>query len=298
MDKFSITIITVQKGDKPSRTYQVGDTDFKVSIQSAIKPIIQALILTQVKSRQLSLNWSGNKTTEIDKTNILPGRRMFLPFDVTRRDMLQAVYQNNPYTSILAIQNTGTLIPEVFGKVAPKSKRLDISWSCIQKFLNMCRSTDVSLSVDRKIYQVEKRILLKRYQGDIDVYFPTRGFSLVDAIDLYALQCSLMVSSKDCAELGFFLANCGVAKDGTNIVPRQILERVLSSMFVGGLYETSGTIGLPAKSGIGGSLIVIVPGQMIISIVSPKLDEFGNSVRAVKAAQMIVQKLGLSLFDC
>ena len=223
-DKFSITIITVPKADKPSKIYQVGDVDFRVSVQSTIKPIINSLVFDRIKvgeSSTLAVSKGYNK-------QILSGRRMYLPFDVTHRDMLQSIYQNNPYTSIIAIQHTGLLVPEVFNKVVPYPKRLDTSWACIQRFLNKCRSTKQPLKLNRVIFEREKRVLSKRYRGDTYWQSYQGSFTLRDSIDLYSRQCSLMVSSKDCAELGFFLANCGVSKDGKRIITKENLQKVLS----------------------------------------------------------------------
>jgi glutaminase len=67
------------------------------------------------------------------------------------------------------------------------------------------------------------------------------------------------------------------------------------------LYENTGewmyTVGLPAKSGVGGGIITVVPGKMGIAVFAPPLDKAGNSVKAQMAIKYITEKLGLNIFS-
>jgi glutaminase len=298
-DKFSLTVITVPGKYTPqSQIYEYGDTDYKVTIQSTIKPFINSLLLKRESERYRTPQVNPNLHEDI-----LPGRRLYLPFDVTRSDMLQAIYQNNKYVSIFSIQNTGRLVPSLFQRdiVPPYLEQdVDLSWKYIQSFISECRGSTENLVLNQEIYRKEIKVLRERYRKDLESGSSQelQSFTLNQAIDLYSRQCSLMVTSRDCAELAYFLANCGVNIRGKRIISRSKVSRVLSSMFVGGLYETSGVLGLPAKSGIGGTLIVVVPGKMIISVISPKLDNYGNSKRGIQVCKIISERLGLGLFNC
>jgi glutaminase len=72
-------------------------------------------------------------------------------------------------------------------------------------------------------------------------------------------------------------------------------------MMTAGFYDESGLwsyrAGLPAKTGVGGGIIAVVPGQMAIAAFSPRVNEAGNSVRATRAIEHISSTLGLSLFS-
>ena len=79
------------------------------------------------------------------------------------------------------------------------------------------------------------------------------------------------------------------------------IKYILGQMLGGGLYEYSETwltnVGLPAKSGVGGVLLIVVPGLMGIGIISPPLDEHGNSVKGIKTAEALSKMLNLGIFN-
>ena len=117
------------------------------------------------------------------------------------------------------------------------------------------------------------------------------------ATDVYTEQCSIAVNTKDLATMAATLAN-----GGTNPVTKKPVMApknvpyVLSVMATAGLYDDSGKwlfhTGLPGKSGVGGGIIAVAPGKFGIAVISPPLDDAGNSVRAQKAIIEIVSRLG------
>ena len=117
------------------------------------------------------------------------------------------------------------------------------------------------------------------------------------ATDIYTEQCSVNVNAKDLATMAATLANGGknpVTKK--QVMKGQNVPKVLAVMATAGLYDDSGKwlyrTGLPGKSGVGGGLIAVSPGKFGIAVISPPLDDAGNSVRAQKAIADISNALG------
>jgi glutaminase len=117
------------------------------------------------------------------------------------------------------------------------------------------------------------------------------------ATDIYTEQCSVNVNAKDLATMAATLANGGknpVTKK--QVMKNQNVPKVLAVMATAGLYDDSGKwlyrTGLPGKSGVGGGIIAVSPGKFGIAVISPPLDDAGNSVRAQKAIADISNALG------
>jgi glutaminase len=117
------------------------------------------------------------------------------------------------------------------------------------------------------------------------------------AVDLYTRQCSIGVNAKDLATMAATLAFGGKNPvTGKQVMDPDKVPGVLAVMATAGLYDDSGKwlylTGLPAKSGVGGGLIAVSPGKFGIAVVSPPLDDAGNSVRAQRAIADISNALG------
>src|SRR5215831_4093327 len=117
-----------------------------------------------------------------------------------------------------------------------------------------------------------------------------------EATDIYTKQCALNVNAKDLATMAATLANGGVNPlTKRRVVSPQTSAYTLAVMATAGLYDDSGSwlyhSGLPAKSGVGGGLLAVCPGKFGIAVVSPPLDEAGNSVKAQKVIQYVVEQL-------
>jgi len=117
------------------------------------------------------------------------------------------------------------------------------------------------------------------------------------ATDLYTRQCSVGVNAKDLATMAATLAFGGRNPvTGKQVISAENVPYVLAVMATAGLYDDSGKwlyhTGLPAKSGVGGGIIAVSPGKFGIAVVSPPLDDAGNSVRAQKAIRDISTALG------
>ncbi len=117
------------------------------------------------------------------------------------------------------------------------------------------------------------------------------------AVDLYTRQCSIGVNAQDLAMMAATLANGGKNPvTGKQVIDTPKVPGVLAVMATAGLYDDSGKwlfrTGLPGKSGVGGGLIAVSPGKFGIAVVSPPLDDAGNSVRAQLAIADISNALG------
>lgn len=126
--------------------------------------------------------------------------------------------------------------------------------------------------------------------------------AVVNALKLYFSTCSLELTAKEMATAAATLANGGVCPSTQERVLQQSTVRsCLSVTQMCGMYDGSGdfffSIGLPAKSGVGGGVILVVPKLMGICIFSPRLDNQGNSVRGVDFAKQLIQQYRLHLYD-
>ncbi|MFL6547898.1 MAG: glutaminase A [Povalibacter sp.] len=117
------------------------------------------------------------------------------------------------------------------------------------------------------------------------------------ATDIYTEQCAISVNAKDLAVMAATLANAGK----NPVTRKQVMNGanvpgVLAVMATAGLYDDSGKwlfrTGLPAKSGVGGGILAVSPGKFGIAVISPPLDEAGNSAKAQRAIQSISNALG------
>jgi glutaminase len=119
----------------------------------------------------------------------------------------------------------------------------------------------------------------------------------MQATDVYTEQCSVAVNAKDLAMMAATLANGGKNPvTGKQLMKAGNVPHVLAVMATAGLYDDSGKwlyrTGLPGKSGVGGGLIAVSPGKFGVAVVSPPLDDAGNSVKAQKAIADISNALG------
>ena len=128
-----------------------------------------------------------------------------------------------------------------------------------------------------------------RFYGDVE-----------STIEVYTKQCSALVTTKDIAIMGATIANNGInPKTGKNVIDKKFIHYIISHMIYNGLYEYSETfftdVGVPAKSGIGGGILLVIPGVMGIGILSPPLDNHGNSSKGIIAAYELSKLLKLNI---
>ncbi|MBY0415112.1 MAG: glutaminase, partial [Bdellovibrionales bacterium] len=176
-------------------------------------------------------------------------------------------------------------------------KRLD---RIIELFSNLC---DRHLSIDEEVFQSEK-ITAHRNRSIAHLLrnFEIIGDDIEESLDLYFKQCSVLTNTKDLAMMAATLANGGTQPITLKtVIKKESVRDILSLMFTCGMYDTAGewayTVGLPAKSGVSGGLLVVVPGKMGIATYSPLINQHGHSFRGVNVVQDLAREYDLNIFN-
>ena len=116
----------------------------------------------------------------------------------------------------------------------------------------------------------------------------------------YFRQCSLSMSCRDIALASTFLARHGVLRDGRRLLTRSEAKQVNAVMLTCGTYDAAGDfayrVGLPAKSGVGGGILAVIPQRCTLCVWSPGLDAQGNSVAGAAALDVLTTMTGWSIF--
>jgi glutaminase len=119
-------------------------------------------------------------------------------------------------------------------------------------------------------------------------------------IEQYFRQCSVAMSCEEVAKATLFLARHGVRADGSRLLSVLQAKRLNAIMMTCGAYDAAGEfayrVGLPAKSGVGGGIVAVVPGRGVVCVWSPGLDRHGNSVAGVAALDRFTTETGWSVF--
>ena len=162
---------------------------------------------------------------------------------------------------------------------------------------------DHPLEIDDQVYASEaatghRNRAIAHLLRSVDVI----GGDPMAAVDVYFRQCSIRVTARDLALLAATLANGGVQPTtGRLLVSRAVLRRVLSVMASCGMYDGAGhwmtEVGLPAKSGVSGGILAVLPSQFGVASYAPPLNEHGNSVRGVAAFRSLSDRYGSHLFE-
>jgi glutaminase len=123
----------------------------------------------------------------------------------------------------------------------------------------------------------------------------------MEACDVYTRQCSTLVTAVDLAVIGATLANGGINPlTREAVIKPDNVPPILAEMMMEGLYDAAGDwafqVGIPAKSGVGGGLVAVVPGRFAIAGFAPPLDEVGNSIKAQVGVAAVAKALGSNLF--
>lgn len=269
-DWFGIVLVTVD-----GHVYTVGDTEIPFTIQSISKPFTYGIALED-KGADLIRS----------KVNVEPSGEAFNRISLEHK----TGRPRNPMINAGAIATVSQVNGHAQGKAFTR---------ILNKFSLLAGKT---LEVDDKVYQSEKTTGHRnRAIANMLLNYNIFDDDPEAVLDAYFKQCSVMVTCRDLAVMAATLANQGKNPlTGIQAINRDNVHHILSIMSSCGMYDSSGkwtyNIGLPAKSGVGGGIIAVLPGKSAIAVFSPRLDSFGNSVRGVKVCQCFSEELGLHVF--
>jgi len=269
---FGIAIVTTD-----NQVLTMGDINFSFSIQSISKVFSQALAMEELGPDKV-FEKVGSEPT---------GRAFNSVFAVA--DM--PTHTGNPYVNAGAIATVSL----ISGKTA------DEKWNKILDFYS--RVAGEKLKLIDEVYKSEAAtntgnkalsMLLAKYDRIYADPF--------ESVDVYTKQCSVGVNVAQLARMGATLANNGKnPATGEQVIKPENIPHILSTMIMAGLYDGSGGwawhVGLPAKSGVGGGIVAVVPGKGAIAVFAPPLDEAGNSVKAQKVIEYVANRLDLNVFS-
>ena len=272
LNRFGIAVVPI--GGAP---VVAGDADEPFSVQSIVKVFTLTLALERVGSgiwARVGREPSGD------------------PFN----SIVQLEYEHgiprNPFI------NPGAIVVAdiILGKRVPQA--------AIEEFVSLCRrfACDESIGIDADVAASEiatgarNRALAHFMAAEGNLKNPVE-----DVLELYFNQCAVAMSCRQLAMSARFLASAGrLEGDDDPIITAERARRIVALMVTCGLYDASGEfafrVGIPAKSGVGGGILGVVPGRASIAAWCPGLDEKGNSLLAARAFEELARATGWSIF--
>ena len=266
---FGISLVTPE-----GKVYEIGDTKEVVSIQSISKVFTVSKVMQEKGDTFIQEKIGVNATG--------------LAFNSIMAIELHNGSASNPFVNAGAIQSTSWV----------EAKDSQERWSKI--YTNMNDFAAKELSFNDKVYDSELND--NKNNQAISKILDARGrmgSDPLEATTVYTKQCSVNISSHDLAVMASTFANDGINPiSGKKILDKKYVPKILAIMATAGLYDNAGDwlylTGTPAKSGVGGGILAIVPGKLGIGVISPPLDKYGNSVRGQQAAAYIINHLGIN----
>lgn len=269
---YAITLITVD-----GKIYSAGNINSKFPLESISKIFALSLALQQHGADKV-LNKIGSEATG-------------LPFNSITAIEQQPTKTGNGLVNAGAIATISLI----------NANSINHKWDLISNNLNDYANT--KLSLNQEVYKSEMdnnqhnqaitQLLIshKSFYGDKD-----------ETLDIYTRECSVDVSTLELAQMASVLANNGKSIfNDKQLLDSELVPNLLSQMATAGMYDYSGTwmynVGIPAKSGVSGGVIAVVPGKYAIAAYSPPLDSYGNSVRAQEAIKYIVKATNSNIFN-
>ena len=267
---FGICIVTAD-----GYVYAVGDSDRRFTVQSISKPMVYAAALAD-RGREHVLR----------KVGVEPSGEAFNSISLDPHSGAPL----NPMINAGAIATTGL----VAGKDA------QAQWKRIADVMGTFFGREIA--VDAAVYRSES----ETGHRNRAIAWLLKNFGIIEGdpmpvLENYFRQCAVSVTCRDLAFMAATFANNGVHPvTGKRAVPAEDIEAVLSIMATCGMYDYAGSwlydVGLPAKSGVSGGVIAVMPGRFGIAVFSPPLDGNGNSARGLAVCRQISRDFRLHAF--
>jgi glutaminase len=264
---FGIAIVTID-----GHVYEVGDTRQPFTIQSISKPFAYGLAIED-----------HGLANVLAKVSVEPSGEAFNSISL-------APDTGRPRNPMI---NAGAIVATSLVRGASADERR----SRLLGVLSMHAGR--ALDVDPVVYASERDTGHRnRAIGHLLRNFDVLTDDPDDALDLYFQQCSVSVDCRDLGVMAACLANGGVNPfTGERALRSSVVPHVLSVMTTCGMYDFAGewvfSVGMPAKSGVAGGILAVLPGQLGVGVVSPRLDARGNSVRGVAVCRDLAREFGL-----
>lgn len=270
-DAFAIALATVD-----GELVSVGDSDVPFPLQSISKVFAYALALEDHGSERV-----------LQRVGVEPSGESFRVISFDER-------HNRPHNPMV---NAGALVTSDLVRGRDADEKFERILASMRLYAG-----NPALEVDQETFKAELRTTdhnraiayLMRSQGMI-------AGDVEGTLGLYLQQCSVRTTCEDLATMGATLANGGLNPvTGERCLSRERVRDVLSVMYTCGMYDFAGQwayeVGIPAKSGVSGGTLCVIPGKMGIGVFSPGLDYYGNSVRGTRVCAEISDRLGLHVF--
>ncbi|PCE13933.1 glutaminase A [Microbacterium sp. SZ1] len=249
-------------------------SDVQVSIQSAVKPFLFALALQDTGGDAL------------DRVGIEPTGEAF---DAIK---LESGTGRPPNPMV----NAGALLTASLVDGADAEARSARILSGLSAFAGRDLEADADVAENEHLLGDRNHALAHLMRAE-----DTLAVSADDAVAVYARACATLVDARDLALMGATLAAGGRNPvTGVEVVSRDVARDVISVMATCGVYDGSGRwmrqVGVPAKSGVSGVIVLSAPGRLGAAVISPPLDDQGTSVRGHIASEILSADLDLHSF--
>ncbi|MCH1493189.1 MAG: glutaminase A [Luminiphilus sp.] len=270
-DMFGVVIVTRQ-----GEVFSAGEMDYEFSIQSVSKPFTASLVMAQQGPAAVRTKIGVEPTG--------------LPFNSKMALELYSARSVNP------LVNAGAIAAVSLVEADSEANR----WEQIHG--NLSAYAGRELSVLEEVYTSEyEESWSNRAIANLLYNYGRLYSDPEETLRVYTRQCSTGINTLDLGMMGATLANQGVNPvTGKRVLDAAHVPELLAIMATAGFYDESGewmySAGLPAKTGVGGGIVAVVPGRFAIATFSPPLNEAGNSIRGMRAIRHIAGELGVGLY--